>query len=252
MTRNPLASPDMIGITQGAGAAVVGGIVLGLGAGSALQTLGLAGALVTALLIYALAWKRGTTGYRIVLVGIGVYWMCVSATRLPARQGEGLPGAGRRSAGWSATSTAGAGRAPRPSSLALAVLVPLALLLGRWLRTLHLGDDVAGGLGTPVQRGAARADVRGRRRSSPSPPPPPGRSPSWRSPRRRSPSGSPAPPAPADRLGAHRRADRPRLRPAGARLFPGLELPVGVVTGALGAPFLLWLLVRANRIGSGG
>ena len=29
MTRNPLASPDMIGITQGAGAAVVAGIVLG-------------------------------------------------------------------------------------------------------------------------------------------------------------------------------------------------------------------------------
>src|SRR5690606_41405530 len=53
LTRNPLASPDMLGITQGAGVAVVGGIVLGLGAGLGTQTLGLAGALVTALLIYA-------------------------------------------------------------------------------------------------------------------------------------------------------------------------------------------------------
>jgi iron complex transport system permease protein len=30
-------------------------------------------------------------------------------------------------------------------------------------------------------------------------------------------------------------------------LLAGTVLPVGVVTGALGAPFLLWLLVTANR-----
>lgn len=34
--------------------------------------------------------------------------------------------------------------------------------------------------------------------------------------------------------------------------IPGTELPVGIVTGALGAPVLLWLLIRANRAGSGG
>ncbi|WP_043845089.1 iron chelate uptake ABC transporter family permease subunit, partial [Crystallibacter crystallopoietes] len=44
---------------------------------------------------------------------------------------------------------------------------------------------------------------------------------------------------------------------AGANLFPmyltnGTSLPVGVVTGALGAPFLLWLLVTTNRVGRGG
>jgi iron complex transport system permease protein len=33
---------------------------------------------------------------------------------------------------------------------------------------------------------------------------------------------------------------------------PGTELPVGIVTGALGAPVLLWLLIRVNRAGSGG
>jgi iron complex transport system permease protein len=36
------------------------------------------------------------------------------------------------------------------------------------------------------------------------------------------------------------------------RLLPDTDLPVGVVTGAFGAPFLLWLLVRTNRAGSGG
>jgi iron complex transport system permease protein len=38
----------------------------------------------------------------------------------------------------------------------------------------------------------------------------------------------------------------------GRRVFAPTELPVGVITAVLGAPFLLWLLARANRIGSGG
>jgi iron complex transport system permease protein len=37
-----------------------------------------------------------------------------------------------------------------------------------------------------------------------------------------------------------------------ANLVPDTALPVGVVTGALGAPFLLWLLVATNRVGRGG
>ena len=36
------------------------------------------------------------------------------------------------------------------------------------------------------------------------------------------------------------------------RVFAPTELPVGVVTAIIGAPYLLWLLARANRIGSGG
>ena len=34
--------------------------------------------------------------------------------------------------------------------------------------------------------------------------------------------------------------------------IPGTALPVGVVTGLLGGPFLLWLLATANRSGRGG
>ena len=37
-----------------------------------------------------------------------------------------------------------------------------------------------------------------------------------------------------------------------ANLIDGTSLPVGVVTGVLGAPFLLWLLATANRRGQGG
>jgi iron complex transport system permease protein len=36
------------------------------------------------------------------------------------------------------------------------------------------------------------------------------------------------------------------------RAFAPTELPVGVVTGVVGAPYLLWLLARANRVGRGG
>jgi iron complex transport system permease protein len=39
---------------------------------------------------------------------------------------------------------------------------------------------------------------------------------------------------------------------AAANLIPGTSLPVGVLTGALGAPVLLWLLVSVNRSGQGG
>jgi len=37
-----------------------------------------------------------------------------------------------------------------------------------------------------------------------------------------------------------------------AYLIPGAALPVGVVTGAAGAPFLIWLLISRNRQGNGG
>uniref|UniRef100_UPI00397C2FC5 iron chelate uptake ABC transporter family permease subunit n=1 Tax=Salmonella sp. SAL4433 TaxID=3159888 RepID=UPI00397C2FC5 len=39
---------------------------------------------------------------------------------------------------------------------------------------------------------------------------------------------------------------------AARRIFSPTELPVGVVTAMIGAPYLLWLLARANKIGVGG
>ncbi len=64
---------------------------------------------------------------------------------------------------------------------------------------------------------------------------------------------------------AHRRGHRRRRRPrAGGRgdagvtrnhrrrLFAPTELPVGAITALVGAPYLLWLLARANPVGRGG
>lgn len=251
MTLNPLASPDMIGITQGAGAAVVAGIVLGWDAGLSTQSLGLAGALAAALLVYVLAWKRGTTGYRIVLVGIGVSWICTSATDyLMARGGQFQAQA---ALGWLVGNLNGRDWAQvRPLAAALVVLLPAALLLGRWMRTLQLGDDVAKGLGTPVQPvrlavlltgvgliafgTAAAGPVAFVALAAPQITQRLART-AW------------PPPLASGLTGA--------LAVLGAdliarKLIPDTELPVGVVTGVLGAPVLLWLLVRANRVGSGG
>ncbi|GAB3959839.1 hypothetical protein GCM10027614_80210 [Micromonospora vulcania] len=72
LIRNPLASPDVIGVTSGATTAAVLSIVLFSTSGGVVSVIALGGALATALLIYLLAWRRGVGGYRFVLVGIGV------------------------------------------------------------------------------------------------------------------------------------------------------------------------------------
>jgi iron complex transport system permease protein len=76
VTRNPLATPDVLGVTMGASAAAVGVLVLGSGsmAGVALwvglPAAALAGAVLTALAVWALAWRGGPDPVRLVLVGI--------------------------------------------------------------------------------------------------------------------------------------------------------------------------------------
>lgn len=251
MTRNPLASPDMIGLTEGAGTAVVAAVVLGLPGGIGLSTLGLLGALATALLVYALAWKGGTTGYRIILVGIGVSWICTSATDFLVARGSRFQA--EEAIGWLVGNLNGRTWDQVDSlALALAVLLPVTLAMGRWMRTLQLGDDVAAGLGTPVQSvrlalllagvglvafgTAAAGPVAFVALACP------------QIAQRLAGTASP-PPVVSGLTGA--------LVVLGSDLLareavPGTELPVGIVTGALGAPVLLWLLIRANRAGSGG
>ena len=82
VTRNGLVAPDIIGVTTGASLAALIVIVLGTqvrGEGDALEVplsaigpAALVGAFGSALLVYSLAWKKGLSPYRLVLVGIGV------------------------------------------------------------------------------------------------------------------------------------------------------------------------------------
>ncbi|MDX3798337.1 iron ABC transporter permease [Streptomyces sp. AK04-3B] len=251
MTRNPLASPDMLGITQGAGVAVVAGIVLGADGGLSTEVLGLTGASGAAVVVYALAWKRGASGYRIVLVGVGVSWICTSATDYLMARGERFQA--QAALGWLVGNLNGrTWDQITPLVLALAVLLPAALLLGRLMRTLELGDDVARGLGTRVQSvrvavllvsvglvafGTATAG--------------PVAFVALAAPQiAQRLAGTAFPPPFAAGLTGAVTVLGSDLVARG--LLPDTELPVGIVTGVLGAPVLLWLLVRANRAGSGG
>ncbi|MDT0424988.1 FecCD family ABC transporter permease [Streptomyces evansiae] len=251
MTRNPLASPDMIGLTEGAGTAVVAAVVLGWTGGLGLSTLGLLGALATALLVYALAWKGGATGYRIILVGIGVSWICTSATDFLVARGNRFEA--QAALGWLVGNLNGRTWGQVDTlAIALVVLLPLSLGLGRWMRTLQLGDDVAAGLGTPVQPvrlallltgvglvafgTAAAGPVAFVALACPQI-------------ALRLAGTSAPPPLVSGLTGAFVVLGADLLA---REAIPGTELPVGVVTGALGAPVLLWLLIRVNRAGSGG
>lgn len=251
MTRNPLASPDMIGLTEGAGTAVVAAVVLGWTGGLGLSTLGLLGALATALLVYALAWKGGATGYRIILVGIGVSWICSSATNFLVARGSRFEA--EAALGWLVGNLNGRTWSQVDSlAIALAVLLPITLGMGRWMRTLMLGDDVAAGLGTPVQPvrlallltgvglvafgTAAAGPVAFVALACPQ--------------IAQRLAGTSSPPLLVSGLtGAFVVLGSDLLA---REAIPGTELPVGIVTGALGAPVLLWLLIRVNRAGSGG
>ncbi|WP_327092151.1 iron chelate uptake ABC transporter family permease subunit [Nonomuraea sp. NBC_01738] len=246
VSRNPLASPDMLGITQGAGAAVAAGVVAGFGAGLGTQALGLAGALAAGIAVYLLAWRRGASGYRIILVGIGVSWMCVSLTsyllsRAQLHQAQVVLGwlvgnLGNR--GWEHV---------RPTLAGVAVLLPVVLLLTRLQRTLHLGDEVAAGLGAPVQRTrmalllcgialtalatAAAGPILFVALAAP------------QIARRLARAG--APPLTASALTGATLVLVADL--ISQRVMTDLTLPVGVVTGVLGAPVLLWQLARTGR-----
>ena len=79
MLRNPLASPDIIGISAGASTAAVFGIIVLSLDETAVSFLALLGALLTAAAIYLLSNRRGFAGTRLILIGIGVAAMLHSA-----------------------------------------------------------------------------------------------------------------------------------------------------------------------------
>lgn len=248
--RNPLASPDILGVTAGASVAAVSVVVLGgtYGAVSGmLASVGvpvaaLLGGLVTAMVVYLLAWRRGVDGYRLLLVGVGVTIIFTNVTMWLLTVGE-VTDAGRALT-WITGSLNGRGwEHVAPVGLALAVVVPLALLGGHVLGALQFDDDTARGLG--VRLAAARglllllAALLAAVATA---------------------SAGPvafvalAVPQIALRLV---RSSRPPLVASAvlaaaltvaadllARTAFSVALPVGIVTATLGAPYLMFLLVR--------
>lgn len=251
LARNPLASPDIIGVNAGAATAAVFVIVILKGTGNQVTFGALAGALVAALAIYLLAYKRGVSGYRLVLVGIGVTAVLTSLTSYLMTRAEIYDA--QRAMVWITGSLNGRGwEHVRPVALSLLILVPVTLALARNLRALELGDDAAKGLGARVERSrgmlllvatlmaavatASAGPVGFVALVSPQI-------------ARRLVGGRSLALLPAAACGALLMVASDLV---GRRLFAPTEMPVGIITAILGAPYLLFLLARANRIGAGG
>lgn len=155
ITRNPLADPGIIGISAGASLVAVTLIVVVRDVPAGVIPLAaFAGAASVALLIYLLAWRKGDSPIRMVLVGIGLSSVAGALTTLMITFGDIYDV--QRALIWLTGSVYGRSWEEFwPLAPWLLVFVPLALLLARDLNALNLGEEVANGLGArvPVQRG---------------------------------------------------------------------------------------------------
>ncbi|MGW5336545.1 FecCD family ABC transporter permease [Streptomyces bauhiniae] len=248
ISRNPLGSPDVLGLAQGSTAGALVMIVLFSGSAAAVTAGALVGGLVTGLGIYLLAWKQGVHGYRLVLVGIGVSAVLTAVNGYLITKADIVDAA--RAVVWMTGSLSGRDWTQVwPLLILCAIVIPVILANGRGLRMLEMGDDVAYALGVRVHRvrlvlmvGAVLLTAAATAAAGP--------------------VGFVALTAPqlARRL---TRSPGPNLVPSlcmGAallvtadwicqRLFGADQLPVGVVTGVVGGAYLLWLLVGERRAG---
>ncbi|TDP93507.1 iron complex transport system permease protein [Leucobacter luti] len=151
LTRNPLGSPDIVGLNTGAYTGVVVMLLLG-NAGYGAQAAGaIAGGLGAAAVIYVLAYRRGMGGFRLVIVGIAVSAM-LSAVNVWFSVHVDLALAAE-AAVWGAGSMHGVEWPIVLASAAIALPLLCCLpLLTRSLRQLQLGDDTAAALGVRVER----------------------------------------------------------------------------------------------------
>ncbi|MDG4862631.1 iron chelate uptake ABC transporter family permease subunit [Streptomyces sp. T-3] len=248
VARNPLASPDIIGISQGASALTVGAMTFGVTSYAVLPYLSVLGGVAAAALVYLFAWRGGLHATRFVLIGIGFAIALRSITTLFMTKGDYL--VAQQAQIWMTGSLNGRGW-PEADSLALVllVLIPAIAWAARAQRTVSMDDDTATALGVRLGRvrlglvalGVILASVA---------------------------TGAAGPVdfvallAPQIARRMTRTAQIPLVCSAlmGAvivvladllarRLFSPTELPVGVLTAAIGAPYLIWLIIRSRTVG---
>lgn len=150
LTRNPLAAPSILGINAGAGLAAVATIVLFDNVSASVVPLAsFTGALLVALVIYLLAWQGGDSPLRLILVGIGLGAVMSALTTLMITFGE--INSVQRALIWLTGSVYARTWQEFWALLPwIVIFVPMALLLARDLNALNLGEEVARGLGSNV------------------------------------------------------------------------------------------------------
>ncbi|GAB2622237.1 iron chelate uptake ABC transporter family permease subunit [Streptomyces capparidis] len=250
VARNPLASPDVIGVTHGAGAATVAAMTFGVTAHDDLPYAAVGGGVSAALLVYLFAWRGGLHAARFVLIGIGISVALGSLTRLFLTKGDFL--VAQQAKVWLTGSLNGRGYdQAEPLAWALVALAPALLWAARAQRTASFDDDTATALGVRLGRlrlgltalGVVLASL------------------------------ATAAAGPVDFVALlapqiARRLTRTAQTPLACSMLMGAlivvvadllgrvllsptELPVGVLTAAVGAPYLMWLIIR-SRARSGG
>lgn len=245
--RNQLASPDIIGISSGASAAGVICIVFFGMSQSAVSAISLCASLAVALLIYLVAYRGGFSATRLILTGIGIAAMLNSLVSYSLSKADSwdLPTATR----WLTGSLNGAtwDRA-MPLIVTTVVLIPLLVANARNVDLMRLGNDSAVGLGVATNRTRVIAIIAAVALIVVA-------------------TAACGPiafvafvsgPIAARILGSGGSLIIPSALIGGlivliadliGQYFLGTRYPVGVVTGAFGAPFLIYLLIRSNRAG---
>lgn len=247
MLRNPLASPDLIGVSAGASAAAAFAIVTLSLSGAAVEVFAIAGGLGVAMLIYLLSYRGGVAGTRLILVGIGIAAVLDSAISwVLSRAGEwDLQQALR----WLTGSLNGVAWSDvAPVLCAVLALGPLLLAQTRRLAAMQLGDDAAAALGVrlDITRVIVIVSAVGLISFATAATGPIAFVAFLAGPiaaRLVGPSGSLL--IPAALVGAL----LVLLADFTGQFLLGARYPVGVVTGALGAPYLIYLIIRTNRAG---
>lgn len=151
LTRNALGSPDIIGVNSGAytGALVV---IAGLGGGYyAIAAGALIGGLVTAVLVYALSYRKGLAGYRLIVVGIAVgavlnsvnQWIVIKVDFHTAVTASVWQQGTLSGLGWTQVV---------PMAVCLLLMTAALVAMGPQLPVLQMGDDAAGALGVRPER----------------------------------------------------------------------------------------------------
>ncbi|MGM1060095.1 FecCD family ABC transporter permease [Saccharothrix sp. Mg75] len=247
MLRNPLASPDVIGVSAGASAAAAFAIVTLSLSGAAVEVAAIVAGLGVALLIYLLSYRDGVAGTRLILIGIGIAAVLDSAINWV------LSGAGQwdlqQALRWLTGSLNGAAWSDVvPVLCAVLVLGPLLLAQTRRLAAMQLGDDAASALGVrlDVTRVVVIVCAVGLVSFATAATGPIAFVAFLSGPiaaRLVGPSGSLM--LPAALVGAL----LVLVGDFSGQFLLGARYPVGVVTGVLGAPYLIYLIIRTNRAG---
>ncbi|AYG05435.1 iron ABC transporter permease [Gryllotalpicola protaetiae] len=246
--RNPLASPDILGISGGASVAAVTAMLVFHATGVGVPLAALIGGAVVAAIIGLLSWREGFAGQRFVLIGIAVAFLASGGlsyliTRADVR-------AAQQALAWTVGSVSDPSW-PETGLLAaaLVVLVPLALWLAVPLRVLAMGSDAAHGLGVRPVAMTVLATATGVALASVA----------------TAVAGPVAFVAFVAAPIARRIVGAGGLQPVASALtgvalvtaadfvaarLGDFQAPVGLVTGVVGAPYLLWLLTRKDGIGA--